>query len=310
MRSSAISVQKKLSLSGHRDCVYSLAPSASASVFYSAAGDGMVVSWDTSSPETKGVLIAQAGAPVYAISYLSNENALLAGQNQEGIHWIDLAHRERKKSAQITRSAIFAIAATEDKIWVACGDGTLVVLDYALSTLARLNLSSNSLRALSVHPNGSEIAVGSSDWKIRILDTQTLQMKQSIDAHQNSVFALRHSPDGRFLLSGSRDAHLKIWTTDLQGAYQCHQDIVAHMYTINDIAYSNDAKFFATCSKDKSIKLWNADNFQLLKVLDKARHAGHGTSVNRLLWTGGAHELASCSDDRSISVWNFFIAPM
>ena len=25
--------------------------------------------------------------------------------------------------------------------------------------------------------------------------------------------------------------------------------------------------------------------FKLLKVIDKSRHAGHGTSVNKLLWT-------------------------
>jgi hypothetical protein len=39
-----------------------------------------------------------------------------------------------------------------------------------------------------------------------------------------------------------------------------------------------------------------------LKVIDKARHAGHGTSVNKLLWT--PNRLLSASDDRSISAWD------
>jgi WD40 repeat protein len=42
---------------------------------------------------------------------------------------------------------------------------------------------------------------------------------------------------------------------------------------------------------------------QLLKVIDKARHAGHGTSVNKLWWSSFNNQLISASDDRSISVW-------
>jgi hypothetical protein len=41
----------------------------------------------------------------------------------------------------------------------------------------------------------------------------------------------------------------------------------------------------------------------LLKVIDKSRHAGHGTSVNKLLWTPFNDQLISASDDRTLSVW-------
>jgi WD40 repeat protein len=54
---------------------------------------------------------------------------------------------------------------------------------------------------------------------------------------------------------------------------------------------------------DKSIKVWLSDELKLLKVIDKARHAGHGTSVNKLLWTDYRNQLASASDDRTISLW-------
>ncbi|MFT7151210.1 MAG: WD40 repeat protein, partial [Nonlabens sp.] len=59
-----------------------------------------------------------------------------------------------------------------------------------------------------------------------------------------------------------------------------------------------------TCSMDKSIKVWDAETFQLLKVIDKARHAGHGTSINKVLWTNFNNLLLSASDDRSISTWD------
>jgi WD40 repeat protein len=53
---------------------------------------------------------------------------------------------------------------------------------------------------------------------------------------------------------------------------------------------------------DKSIKVWDLEDLKLLKVIDKARHAGHGTSVNKLFWT--TDQLFSASDDRSISAWD------
>jgi WD40 repeat protein len=76
------------------------------------------------------------------------------------------------------------------------------------------------------------------------------------------------------------------------------------MYAINHLAFSPDNKHFVTCSMDKSIKVWDAEKLALLKVIDRSRHAGHGTSVNKVLWTNYDNQLLSASDDRTISVWS------
>jgi len=103
------------------------------------------------------------------------------------------------------------------------------------------------------------------------------------------------------LLSGYRDARLKAWSTG--EPYQKVEEVVARMYAINHIEFSPDGKHFVTCSMDKSIKVWDASALKLLKVIDRARHAGHATSVNKLRWTDFNNQLLSASDDRSISVW-------
>ncbi|MFP4092727.1 MAG: WD40 repeat domain-containing protein, partial [Cyclobacteriaceae bacterium] len=175
-----------------------------------------------------------------------------------------------------------------------------------LNTLKRIQASTESARCIAVNHPASEMAVGYSDNKIRVFDLESYEQKYEIEAHKNSVFTLCYSPDYRWLLSGSRDAHLKVW--NVSEHYQLHESVVAHMYCINHIAYRPDGRYFATCSMDKSVKVWDAASFSLLKVIDKARHAGHATSVNRLLWSGFKDEdqlnpLISASDDRSISVW-------
>jgi len=115
------------------------------------------------------------------------------------------------------------------------------------------------------------------------------------------VFALRYSPDEKILVSGARDAHLKFWSVD---PYALSEDIVAHMYAINYLSFKEDGSMLVTCSMDKSIKVWDTEERKLLKVIDKARNAGHGTSINKVVWSSYTQEVISVSDDRSISIWN------
>jgi len=168
--------------------------------------------------------------------------------------------------------------------------------------LNRLKLSDKSARSLAYNPVNKELVIGFSDFSIRILNLESLEVVKEIKTHTNSVFSVKFSPDFRYLLSGGRDAKLKVF--DAENQYHEIESIVAHMYAINHIVFSPDGEYFASASMDKSIKLWSAKTFSLLKVIDRARHAGHGTSVNRLMWSKHHNQLVSCSDDRTVSVWN------
>jgi WD40 repeat protein len=102
------------------------------------------------------------------------------------------------------------------------------------------------------------------------------------------------------LVSGSRDAQLKFWNSD---DYLLSENIVAHLYAINYLYFKDDGKFLVSCSMDKSIKIWDAVGKKLLKVIDKARNAGHGTSINKVIWSTYQGQVISVSDDRTISIW-------
>jgi WD40 repeat protein len=293
-------IKRLHSLTGHRDAVYTLHPGGEPSRFFSASGDGMIVAWDLKNPES-GDVVARLPNSVYALHYLAGPGTLVAGHNYDGIHLLDWKNKKELASLKLTAAAIFDIQSFGDRLLVASGDGVINVVDLkTLNIVNRVKTSNKSARTIALNRTTGEVAVGFSDFFVRVFD-EDLRLTHEWQAHQNSVFTLRYSPDGRRLLSGSRDARLKVWAVG--SGYKQEEEVVAHMYAINHIEFSPDGKHFVTCSMDKSIKVWDASAMKLLKVIDRARHAGHGTSVNKLLWTDYHDQLVSASDDRSISVW-------
>jgi len=293
---------KVFKFQGHRDCIYQLEPAGDGKSFFSAGGDGMIVCWHLDHPD-QGSLVAKVEGSVYSMCFIPETSILLVGQNNEGIHAIDVNKKERLASSALGSISIFDLKVTGGRVYAGTSAGELVILDVkGLKTIAKLKLSESSLRAIAIHPVTGNLALGFSDCSVKIFDTRSGVVTVDWQAHRLSVFALCWSPDGKFLLSGSRDAKIKCWEWNDRGP-EC-REIAAHLFAVNHLVYSPDGEHFLTCSMDKTIKIWSSGDLSLHRVLDKARHAGHGHSVNRLVWIND-DTFASAGDDRIISVWKF-----
>lgn len=298
---SKIQVNKLHTLTGHNDCIYALIEGADPRYFYTGAGDGMVVEWDLDHPKD-GVLLARLPHSVYALEVDPKRNFLIVGHNYEGIHVIDLEQKVESWSLKLSSAAIFDLKVFGDELFVATGDGVLIVVDMQLRAVKRqVKLSSKSIRVLAIAPQKKHLALGFSDHSIQVLDLAADAVPIArLEGHSNSVFALEFSPDEKILVSGGRDACLKFWNTD---RYLLEENVVAHLYAINYLSFREDGKYLVTCSMDKSLKIWDSTSRNLLKVIDKARNAGHGTSINKVFWSTYSGVIVSVSDDRSIAIW-------
>lgn len=296
-----IQVNKLQTLTGHNDCIYALTEGSDPRFFYTGAGDGMVVEWDLDLPKD-GKLIAKLPHSVYALTVDRERNLLVIGHNFEGIHVIDLNENKEIWNLKMTDQAIFDIKVFGNEIFVGTGDGVLAVIDVEERSVKKhIKLSSKSIRVMSIAAEKRQLALGLSDHSIKILDlSDNFKPLANLVGHTNSVFALNFSPDEKHLVSGGRDAHMKFWESE---NYTLSESIVAHMYAINYLSFKEDGKYLVSCSMDKSIKVWDAENYKLMKVIDKARNAGHGTSINKVLWSTYSGQVISISDDRTISIW-------
>ncbi|MEP0985536.1 WD40 repeat domain-containing protein [Ekhidna sp.] len=297
-----IEVKKLHTFLGHNDSIYTLA-ALDDHRFISAGGDGMIVLWDLKSPD-EGEVVVKIQNSIYALCVDRVNGCLYVGQNNQGIHKIDLRTKKEVSSISLGDHQVFAIELVDDKIWVGLSNGEVVELSLDLSLIKKMKYADDRIR--SIDESKEIVALGCSDNLIRIIQKSNGSVLNELNGHKNSVFATKYHPSGKYLISAGRDAHLKVW--DTQSDYVLRESIAAHLYTINDVIFNASGRYFVTASMDKSIKLWDAHSFKLLKVLDKHRHAGHGNSVNKLLWMNYRDLLVTCSDDRTISVWEIKFA--
>jgi WD40 repeat protein len=267
--------------------------------FITGGADGWVVEWNWQNPGD-GKLLVQVNAPLYSFLLVKDSKTLLCGTRAGNLHVVDMEAGKETRNIEAHDAGVFDMVRLEDgRIVTAGGEGTVKVWDNDFTLLKEIKASSKSARVLALHPSKPEMAVGYSDYSVRVFDTMTFDLRNEIAGHTNSVFALAYSPDGKYLLSGGRDAVLRAWDAV---NYTPVQTINAHWYHINCIRYSPSGRLFATVSLDKTVKIWDAESFELLKVLDKLKNDGHSTSVNKILWADD-YRLISCSDDRTAMLW-------
>lgn len=300
-----VAIAKLATYSGHTDCIYTVCAGMDPNEFYTAGGDGMIVKWNLTLPD-QGTLVTKVDNSVYAMCLVREKNLLLIAENLKGIRLLDLAQNKELVNIPLPESTFFDLACHGNLLIIATHSGQVLLYDLVLLKLVHtLEYSIKSARCIALSTTRQEFAIGYSDGHIRIFDLGEFDLKNTIAASDNSIFTLSYDQSHQYLLSAGRDAHIKHW--DVNAQYKLVNDIPAHLFAINHIQFRQDFAYFASCSMDKSIKVWDAQQMSLLKVIDKSRHAGHGTSINKLLWLQDA--LVSVSDDRKASVWKVDISP-
>lgn len=189
-------------------------------------------------------------------------------------------------------------------LWSAHGDGRLLrwnLEDQFPRMAYHTAPSPSAMRCLATHPSAPYMASGSSDGKIR-LSSETGEVVQEFSGHTLSVFSLLFLVGGKYLLSGSRDAHLAVWDTE---SGQLLDRFPAHLGTLNHLIAIPEWGCIGSAGRDKEIRLWDAKTLELHKVINRehAPQHAHTHSVNRLLWLPEKSMLLSAGDDRKIRAW-------
>lgn len=308
----------------HGAAVYSLAAGRQPHTVFSASGDRYVTEWNvlTGKQVAFAVRLEQPG---YATAYIAKFNLLLVANSIGGLHVINLLTSAEERYILNHSNGIFDLKFDEDRdiLYVAGGDGVLSIWQLPSFELLRsIKLCDGKIRQIALsgdyrhaqsHSDVSSepyadsgfssvslIALACGDGYLRILENNFYNELYTINAHTDGVTSVAWHPQKPVLLTGGKDAYIRIWNRKEEFAEVL--SIPAHNFAIYAIAFSPDGKLVATASRDKTIKIWDAKSMDPLYKID-FKAGGHSHSVNSVIWLNN-QVLVSCSDDRSILVFD------
>jgi WD40 repeat protein len=174
-----------------------------------------------------------------------------------------------------------------DTAWRQFEFGQIEALISALKAGQELqNLLQKDNRLLQDYPATSPILALQ-----QILDN--IQEKNQLEAHQETVNSVSFSPDGKWIVTASRDATAILW--DRQGNKRV--ELRGHEKDVYGVAFSPDSSKIATASGDGTVKIWNLQG-QVLKILK-----GHTNSVYSVAFSPDGRQIATASRDETARLW-------
>ena len=288
---------KKMVLSGHSGSIYSL--NFDGNFLYSASADKYVTRWDLVLGTQDKFAIKFSNSP-YSICLFDSNSKLAVGLDNGNLHFFDLNNRKELKFYTQHKSGVFSILENSAKkhLYSTDVDGNLAIWNTeSYDLLLFLPFDCGKIRRMCLDETGTRLFLACQDGYIRILETEYFNQIGEFFAHENGATSIVFHAESKQLLTGGKDAILRIWNLETMGQSKA---IPVHNFVIYDIQFLNPTEFI-TVSRDKSIKIWSLEKLIVLQKIE-FKNGGHIHSVNKIQQLN-ATTFATCSDDKRIMIW-------
>ena len=150
--------------------------------------------------------------------------------------------------------------------------------DSALGQFQSLAFDAQSKRAVTTHHDSSN--------GVRVWDSDTGQLLVVMCGHSGEVTDASFSPDGRRVLSASRDGTAKVWDSE---SGVCLLSLQAHGFGLESAVFSPDGCYIAAGSVRGDVQLWSGGSVCLATFVE------HIFIVTHLVFSPDGR--TSCSGD-------------
>ncbi|KFY95951.1 hypothetical protein V498_03029 [Pseudogymnoascus sp. VKM F-4517 (FW-2822)] len=279
-------------LEGHSSAVHSVAFSHDSRLLASASDDNTVKIWDAATGTLQQTLEGHSSA-VHSVAFSHDSRLLASASDDNTVKIWDAATGTLQQTLEGHSSAVHSVAFSHDSRLLASASGDNTGHGYAVYSVA-------------FSDDSKLLASASFDKTVKVWDTATGTLQQTLKGHSWSVGSVAFSHDSRLLASASSDKTVKIWDT-ATGTLQ--QTLRGHSSAVDSIAFSHDSRLLASASYDNTVKVWDTATGTLQQTLEGQTLEGqtlegHGSAVVSVAFSHDSRLIASPSSDNTVKVWD------
>jgi WD40 repeat protein/serine/threonine protein kinase len=160
-----------------------------------------------------------------------------------------------------------------------------------------LEIDGDATRA-AISKDSKRIAVNSSKGTVHVLDAATGRAIVPPLVHPQPVTDLMFSPDGRQLVTASRDG-ARIWDVSTTQPAGYAPVMLKHEGAVNSARFSPDGKWVVTASADKTGRVWDAATGGAVSAVLQ-----HDGAVNDAAFSPDGQTAATASADHTSRLWD------
>jgi WD40 repeat protein len=238
----------------------------------------------------------------------SPKTGLIAAGTHASVQLLDATTRLPKRTLENIAGKVNALAFSADgtMLFAAAGEAGLAGVAYqwkvADGTLVRkFEGHKDALYALALSPDGTTLATGSYDQKIKLWNLADGKETKTITGHNGGVFGLSFRPDGKVLASASADRTVKLWDVASGKRLDTFSQPLKEQTAVS---FAPDGQTIVAGGVDNRIRIWavSADAQEGTNPLKLTRFAHEGAILN-LAFLPDGQTLASTAADRTVKLW-------
>jgi dipeptidyl aminopeptidase/acylaminoacyl peptidase len=155
------------------------------------------------------------------------------------------------------------------------------------------------VRAVAFRKDGGMLAAGGGlcarKGEVKIWNVESRSLVRTITGHDDCIYGLAFSPDGKTLATSSYDKLIKLWDLETGKEIRTLKDHIDAVYAIE---FTPDGKRLVSGAADRSVKVWDTASGRRLYTFSEATDGINTVAIDptgRLVAAGGL--------DKSVRVW-------
>lgn len=152
-------------------------------------------------------------------------------------------------------------------------------------------------------PGGSLLVIGLKNGDLKLIDLSTSEVIHHIEnAHEDSIWSIEITSDGKTILTGSSDKNIKYWeikVNTLENKLNLNNIKTLELNeSIISMKVSSDSKFLSVSLMDNTVKIFFFDTLKFYLSL-----YGHKLPVLSIDISFDSKMIITCSADKNVRIW-------